>query len=69
MMLLFTLYLILFPLLLNSGTVQLLIRVTVFSVVLSTKSCGSVIFKLSRTVCSIVLTAVVVISTMISFFV
>ena len=68
MMLLFASYLILFPLLLNSGTVELLIRLTALSVVLLTKS-GIVLFKLSCMVWSIVLTAVVVISAMISFFV
>ena len=57
-----------FLLLLNSGTVELLISLTASSVVYSTKSSGSVLFKLSRTVYSIVLTVVVVISAMISFF-
>ena len=69
MMLLFASYLILFLLLLNSGTVELLIHLTALSVVLSTKPSGSALFKPSRTVCLIVLTAVVVISGMISFFV
>ena len=66
MMLLFTSYLILFPLSLNSETVELLICLAASSVVLLT---NRVLFKLSRTVCSIVLTTVVVISAMISFFV
>ena len=69
MMLLFASYLILFLSLLNPGTVELLIRLTALSVVSSTKPSGSALFKPSRTVCLIVLTAGVVISGMISFFV
>ena len=65
MMLLFAWYLILFSLFLNSVTAELLIRLTVSSVVLSTKSSGSVLCKPSRTLCSIVLTVVAVISAMI----
>ena len=68
MMLLFASYPILFPLFSNSGTVKLLICLTASSVVLSTKSSGSALLKLSGTVCSIVLTEVAVISAMISFF-
>ena len=65
MMLLFAWYLILFSLFLNSVIAELLIRLTVSSVVLSTKSSGSVLFKPSRALCSIVLTVVAVISAMI----
>ena len=57
-MLLFALYLILFLFFFNSGTVELLIRLTTAAVVLSSKFTGSTLYKLFRKVCSIVLTAV-----------
>ena len=57
-MLLFALYLILFLFFFNSGTVELLIRLTTTAVVLSSKFSGSTLYKLFRKVCSIVLTAV-----------
>ena len=57
-MLLFALHLILFLFFLNSGTVELLIRLTTTAVVLSSKFSGSTLYKLLRKVCSVVLTAV-----------